>query len=135
LAFLRSALALVAGVLVPVGLSVLAVRVGYWLVPCESLGDAMLEHCSLQPVLVVLNLIFIGAGGYVVAAAEPPALASHLAMTGIVLTIFFIVLGFVASPSESTNPSWILLSPAVGAVPATIVGARLRRRMQPQPSV
>ena len=125
---LRSIFALVAGVLVPIGLTLLAVRVGYWLVPCEYLGDAMLEHCSLQPLLVALTLGFIGVGGYFVVAAEPPAPATHVAITGIVLTLLFVVFAYVSSPSESTNPGWMLLLPAIGAVPLSACGAALRNR-------
>ena len=125
---LRSTFALVAGVLVPIGLTLLAVRVGYWLVPCDYLGDAMLEHCSLQPLLVALTLGFIGVGGYFVAAAEPPAPAIHVALTGIVLTLLFFVFAYVASPSESTNPGWLLLLPAIAALPLSAAGAVLRNR-------
>src|SRR5688572_20385636 len=94
---LRSGMALTAGVLVPIGLTMLAGWVSEGRVPCEYLGDMMIPHCRLLPVVVAWSLVSIIIGGYLLAAAEPPSLATHVALSGLVLGLLYGAAAYVGA--------------------------------------
>src|SRR5918994_7411922 len=126
---LRSGMALTAGVLVPIGLTIIATWVSEALVPCEYLGDTMIPHCPLLPVVVAWSLVSIFAGGYLLAAAEPPIVATHVALSGLVLGLLYGSAAYVGALSQNTGLEWSLLLPALGAVPLSACGAVVRSRL------
>jgi hypothetical protein len=126
MALVRSGSALAAGVLVPIGLTILATWVSESLVPCEYLGDTMVRRCPLLPVLIAWDLVSIVAGGYLLAAAEPPSVATHVALSGLALGLLFGVAAYVGA--DDGGFEWALLLPAFGAVPLSACGALLRTR-------
>jgi hypothetical protein len=126
MALVRSGIALAAGVLVPIGLIIFAAWVSESLVPCEYLGDTMVPRCPVLPMVIVWDLVSIVAGGYLLAAAEPPDVAIHVALSGLALGLLFGAAAYVGADDGRFERA--LLLPAFGAVPLSTCGALLRSR-------